>query len=151
MAAKILVVDDEPSIVRLVSSTLTARGYEVITAHDGMEAITEAKVHKPDLILLDVMMPHMDGREARKRLLADPATKDIPVIHLSAVGDFEQQLKAVADGVTDYMTKPFTPSDLAKRVADMLDPEKRQAMLNERHRKEGKLRAIVDIMHRDRN
>ena len=53
--------------------------------------------------------------------------------------------------MTDYMTKPFTPSDLAKRVADMLDPEKRQAMLNDRHRKEGKLRAIVDIMHRDRN
>ena len=151
MAYKILVVDDEPSIVRLVSSTLTARGYEVITAHDGMEAITEAKVQKPDLILLDVMMPHMDGREARKRLLADPATKDIPVIHLSAVGDFGQQLKAVENGVTDYMTKPFTPSDLAQRVADMLDPEKRQAMLNERHRKEGKLRAIVDIMHRDRN
>ena len=151
MAYKILVVDDEPSIVRLVSSTLTARGYEVITAHDGMEAITEAKVQKPDLILLDVMMPHMDGREARKRLLADPATKDIPVIHLSAVGDFEQQLKAVENGVTDYMTKPFTPSDLAQRVADMLDPQKRQAMLNERHRKEGKLRAIVDIMHRDRN
>jgi CheY-like chemotaxis protein len=149
MAAKILVVDDEPSIVKLVSSTLIARGYDVITAHDGMEAITEAKQYKPDLILLDIMMPHMDGREARKRLLEDPITKDIPVIHLSAVGDFEQQLKAVAGGVTDYITKPFTPSDLAQRVADMLDPKKREAMLAERHRKEGKLRAIVDIMHRD--
>ena len=149
MAYKILVVDDEPSIVRLVTATLEGRGYEVITAHDGMEAITEAKVHKPDLILLDVMMPHMDGREARKRLLDDPTTKDIPVIHLSAVGDFEQQLKAVAGGVTDYMTKPFTPSALAQRVADMLDPKKREQMLTERHRKEGKLRAIVDIMHRE--
>ena len=149
MAAKILVVDDEPSIVRLVTTTLEARGYEVVTAHDGMEAITEAKQYKPDLILLDIMMPHMDGREARKRLLADPVTKDIPVIHLSAVGDFEQQLKAVAGGVTDYITKPFTPSDLAQRVADMLDPKKREEMLAERNRKEGKLRAIVDIMHRE--
>ena len=151
MAATILVVDDEPSIVRLVTTTLEARGYTVVTAHDGMEAITEAKQYKPDLILLDIMMPHMDGREARKRLLADPVTKDIPVIHLSAVGDFEQQLKAVAGGVTDYITKPFTPSDLAQRVADMLDPKKRQEMLAERNRKEGKLRAIVDIMHRDRD
>jgi CheY-like chemotaxis protein len=151
MAAKILVVDDEPSIVRLVTTTLEARGYQVLTAHDGLEAITEAKQYKPDLILLDIMMPHMDGREARKRLLADPITKDIPVIHLSAVGDFEQQLKAVAGGVTDYITKPFTPSDLAQRVADMLDPKKREEMMAERNRKEGKLRAIVDIMHRDRD
>jgi CheY-like chemotaxis protein len=149
MAAKILVVDDEPSIVKLVTTTLEARGYAVFPAYDGLEALTEAKVHKPDLILLDIMMPHMDGRECRRKLLADPATKDIPVIHLSAVGDFEQQLKATEEGITDYITKPFTPSALAQHVADMLDPKKREQMAAERRGGHSKLRAIVDIMHRE--
>lgn len=151
MSAKILVVDDEPSIVKLVTTTLEARGYTVFPAYNGRECLTEAKIHKPDLILLDIMMPHMDGREARKQLLANPETKDIPVIHLSAVGDFEQQLKASSGGFTDYITKPFTPSDLAARVADMLDPKKRDAIIAERHKAEGKLRAMVDIMHRPKD
>ena len=150
MAATILVVDDEPSIVKLVKATLESRGYNVITAHDGQEAIIEAKLHKPDLILLDVMMPHMDGTEARKRLLADPVTKDIPVIHLTAVGDFDKQREALADGATDYIVKPFTPSDLANVVADMLDPKKREEMAKEKAQKSAHLRALTDIMHRDR-
>ena len=150
MAAQILVVDDEPSIVKLVKTTLESRGYDVITAFDGQEAIIEAKLHKPDLILLDVMMPHVDGNEARKRLLADPITKDIPIIHLTAVGDFDKQREALADGVTGYIVKPFTSSDLAGVVADMLDPKKRDAMAKERAAKSAHLRAITDIMHRDR-
>jgi CheY-like chemotaxis protein len=150
MAAKILVVDDEPSIVKLVATTLSGRGYEVVTAHDGQEAIVEAKLHKPDLILLDVMMPHMDGTEARKRLLADPVTKDIPVIHLTAVGDFDAQREALADGATDYIVKPFSPSELANVVADMLDPKKRAELAKERAHKSAQLRAITEIMHRDR-
>ena len=150
MAATILVVDDEPSIVKLVKVTLEGRGYNVITAYDGQEAIVEAKLHKPDLILLDVMMPHMDGTEARKRLKADPVTKDIPVVHLTAVGDFDKQREALADGATDYIVKPFTPSDLANVVADMLDPKKRDAMAKEKAQKSAQLRKITDIMHRDR-
>ena len=150
MAAKILVVDDEPSIVKLVSATLTSRGYEVISAHDGQEAIIEAKMHKPDLILLDVMMPHMDGNEARKRLQGDPATKSIPIIHLTAVGDFDKQRQALEEGVADYIVKPFTPSDLAALVADVLDPKKREQIKKERSQKSAQLRTITDIMHRDR-
>ena len=150
MAAKILVVDDEPSIVKLVEAALSSRGYEIFKAYDGQEAIVEAKLHKPDLILLDVMMPHMDGKEARKRLLADPATKDIPVVHLTAVGDFDQQREALADGATDYIVKPFSPSELAGIVADLLDPKKREAMKKERTTKAAQLRKITDIMHRDR-
>jgi len=150
MAAKILVVDDEPSIVKLVKATLESRGYTVITAFDGQEAIVEAKLHKPDLILLDVMMPHMDGTEARKRLLSDPVTKNIPVIHLTAVGDFDQQREALADGATDYIVKPFAPSELANVVADMLDPKKRAELAKERAHKSAQLRAITEIMHRDR-
>ncbi|MEI7814285.1 MAG: response regulator [Coriobacteriia bacterium] len=148
MAARILVVDDEPSIVRLVKTTLAARGYDIAEAYDGHEALVQAKLHKPDLILLDIMMPQMDGNEVRKRLLADPATKDIPVIHLSAVGDFDKQRDALNDGATDYIVKPFTPSDLADRVADMLDPKKREQMAKERKLKSAQLRKITDIMHR---
>jgi CheY-like chemotaxis protein len=150
MAAKILVVDDEPSIVKLVEVTLSGKGYEIFKAYDGQEAIVEAKLHKPDLILLDVMMPHMDGNEARKRLAADPVTKDIPVIHLTAVGDFDAQRAALADGAAEYIVKPFAPVDLANLVADMLDPKKRTAMDKERAQKSAQLRAITEIMHRDR-
>jgi len=150
MAAKILVVDDEPSIVKLVEATLSSRGYEIFKAYDGQEAIVEAKLHKPDLILLDVMMPRMDGREARKRLAADPATKDIPVVHLTAVGDFDQQREALAEGATEYIMKPFAPSELATLVADLLDPKKREAMKKERGQKAAQLRKITDIMHRGR-
>jgi CheY-like chemotaxis protein len=148
MAARILVVDDEPSIVKLVKTTLVGRGYNVDEAFDGQEAIVQAKLHHPDLILLDVMMPRMDGNEVRKRLLADPDTKDIPIAHLTAVGDYDKQREALAEGVADYIVKPFTPSDLADHVADLLDPKKREQMKKERGQKSAQLRTITDIMHR---
>jgi len=146
----ILVVDDEPSIVRLVTATLEKHGYEIIPAYDGEEALVKLKHHPVDLVLLDIMMPHLDGREVRKRLLADPATRDIPVIHLSAVGDFEQQLNAVEGGATDYITKPFAPADLVDRVKAFLDPARREQILKEHKAKEAKLRTMVEIMHRKR-
>jgi two-component system, OmpR family, alkaline phosphatase synthesis response regulator PhoP len=149
--ARILVVDDEPSIVKLVSATLRARGHTTFEAHDGVEAIEQAKALKPDLILLDIMMPRMTGTEARKRLHEDPSTAKIPVIHLSAVGDFERQLESMEDGLTDYITKPFVPKDLANHVEDFLDPAKREQAQRLAHQKTGKLRTIVEIMHRERN
>ena len=149
--ARILVVDDEPSIVKLVSATLRARGHTTYEAHDGIEAIEQAKALKPDLILLDIMMPRMTGKEARKKLHADPATANIPVIHLSAVGDFESQLEDMEDGLTDYVTKPFEPRELAQRVEDFLDPVKRDAAARLAHQKTGKLRLFAEIMHRERN
>ena len=150
MAAKILVVDDEPSIVKLVTASLAGGGYEIFQAFDGQEAIVQAKLHKPDLILMDVMMPKMDGTEARRRLLEDPATKDIMVIHLTAVGDFDKQREALAEGATDYIVKPFAPKELAAAVAMLLDPAKRAAFEKERTHKSAQLRAITEIMHRDR-
>jgi DNA-binding response OmpR family regulator len=149
--ARILVVDDEPSIVKLVSVTLRARGHTTFEAHDGIEAIEQAKALKPDLILLDIMMPRMNGKQARKKLHEDPETSSIPVIHLSAVGDFESQLEGMEDGLTDYITKPFAPKELADHVEDFLDPAKRDTMKRLAHQKTGKLRTIVEIMHRERN
>ena len=149
--ARILVVDDEPTIVKLVTATLRARGHTTFEAHDGVEAIEQARALQPDLILLDIMMPRMTGKEARKALHDDPKTANIPVIHLSAVGDFESQLESMEDGLTDYITKPFAPKDLANRVEDFLDPAKREQALRLARQKTGKLRTIVEIMHRDRD
>jgi len=148
MPKTILVVDDEPSILRLVRATLEPKGYNVITVDNGMEAISTAKVKQPDLILLDIMMPKMDGNEVRHKLAEDPRTKDIPVAHLSAVGDFNQQLEAYDEGAIDYITKPFAPQDLRQHVADLLDPLKREEMKRERAKKSGKVRTIVEIMRR---
>lgn len=146
--ARILIVDDEPSILRLVTATLEPKGYELITAENGVDALVLARSRQPDLILLDIMMPQMDGNEVRKRLHADPETKNIPIIHLSAVGDFQHQLDALEDGTADYITKPFTPKDLQQRVADMLDPAKREQVRAEQAKKSGKTRTIVEIMRR---
>ena len=151
MAAKILTVDDEPSITRLVSATLMARGYEVLTASNGPEAIAAVKTHKPALIILDIMMPGMDGKEVHRRLAADPATAKIPILFLSAVGDFEGQLEELeSGGFIDFITKPFSPTDLGERVQAILDPKQREQYERERHARENKLRRIVGIMHRDR-
>jgi DNA-binding response OmpR family regulator len=148
--ARILVVDDEPSIVKLVSTTLRGRGHTVYEAYDGVEALEKAFELKPDLILLDIMMPRLDGKETRKRLKADPRTADTPVIHLSAVGDFESQLEGMEDGLTDYFTKPFAPRELADHVEDFLDPVKRESAKRLAAQKTGKLRLFTEIMHRDR-
>lgn len=149
--ARILLVDDEPSIVKLVATTLRGRGHIVFEASDGYEALSDAKTLAPDLILLDIMMPGIDGREVRKRLLAEKDTKDIPVIHLSAVGDFQDQLEAMEgdEGFTDYFTKPFAPRELADRVDEVLDPKTRERAERETRQKQGKLRTIVEIMHRN--
>lgn len=149
MPKKILVVDDEPMVIRMVTDALTARGFTVISAPNGYEGLIAARGEKPDLILLDVVMPDLDGHEVLARLRKDERTKAIPVIHLSAVGDFDKQLKAMEDGSADYITKPIKPAELADRVEAFLDPTKRGQTDRDTHAKTGKLRAITDIMHRD--
>ena len=152
MPAKILTVDDEPSITRLVSATLMARGYEVTSAGDGPSALVAAKAEHPDLIVLDIMMPKMDGKEVRRRLNEDPKTRDIPILFLSAIGDYEGQLEEMESGsFVDFLTKPFAPAELGERVEKILDPTQRKAYARERDGREAKLRRIVGIMHRDRD
>lgn len=148
MPKKVLAVDDEASIRKLVSVALENRGFEVETACDGQEALDKAALSKPDMIILDVMMPNMNGWEARKRLRANPATKDIPILILSAVGEFEAQLQGMESSQDDYLTKPFSPQVLGDVVAAMLDPSKRDKLAGEHSQKQAKLRAMVDIMHR---
>ena len=112
MAKKILVVDDERHIVRLVEVNLTRAGYTVISAYDGIEALEKVKADKPDMIVLDVMMPRMDGFEALKHLQADPETRDIPVIMLTAKAQDADIFRGWSSGVSSYLTKPFNPREL---------------------------------------
>lgn len=112
MAKKILVVDDERHIVRLVEVNLTRAGYDIVTAYDGIEALEKVKAEKPDMIVLDVMMPRMDGFEVLKRLQADPDTQDIPVIMLTAKAQDADIFRGWSSGVSSYLTKPFNPREL---------------------------------------
>jgi len=126
MGKKILVVDDEKHIVRLVQVNLERAGYEVITAYDGDEALKKVKEERPDLIVLDVMMPKMDGFEVMKHLKADPTTRDIPVIMLTAKAQDTDVFKGWQSGVDCYLTKPFNPLELLgfiKRIFESLEEE----------------------------
>ncbi|HCU38081.1 MAG TPA: two-component system response regulator [Armatimonadetes bacterium] len=124
MAKKILVVDDERHIVRLVEVNLTRAGYDVISAYDGVEALEKVAEDIPDMIVLDVMMPRMDGFEVLKNLQADPKYKDIPVIMLTAKAQDADIFKGWQSGVSSYLTKPFNPKELlvfVQRIFQSLD------------------------------
>jgi two-component system alkaline phosphatase synthesis response regulator PhoP len=113
---KILVVDDEIYIVHILDFSLGMEGYEVVTALDGEQALHKVKSDKPDLVVLDIMMPKLDGYETCKILKADPDTKNIPVILLSAKGRNVDQKMGFQVGADDYITKPFSPRKLVERI-----------------------------------
>jgi two-component system, OmpR family, alkaline phosphatase synthesis response regulator PhoP len=117
---KILVVDDEIYIVHILDFSLGMEGYEVMTALDGEQALEKARASHPDLIVLDIMMPKLDGYETCKMLKADESTKDIPVILLSAKGRNVDQKVGFEVGADDYITKPFSPRKLVERINALL-------------------------------
>ncbi len=120
MAYKILVVDDEPPIVRLMEFILARQGHEMLVAVNGQEALDKVRTHQPDLVLLDIMMPRIDGYEVARTLRADPATADLPIIMLSAKAQEEDIQKGMDVGVNEYITKPFSPDQLVSVVGDYL-------------------------------
>ena len=149
---RILVVDDEPSIRRLLKVALTNRNFEVLEAEDGLQALGVVAAEKPDLVVLDVMMPGLTGHQVHDRLRQEPETKELPILFLSAAGTFEEQHREIAaDPFSDYLPKPFKPSEVADHIAAMLDPAKRAEFERERGRREAKLSKIVEIMHRERD
>src|SRR5512143_3650655 len=115
--AKILVIDDEPSIVNLVSGYLRPEGYEVYTASDGPSGLKAAQAYKPDIIVLDVMLPGMDGLELLSRLRRD---SDVYVILLTARTEETDRIVGLSVGADDYVTKPFSPRELTARVKSAL-------------------------------
>ena len=117
---RILVVDDEIYIVHILDFSLGMEGYEVLTALDGEQALERLKSDKPDLIVLDIMMPKVDGYEVCRAIKANPETQHIPVILLSAKGRNVDQKMGFDVGADDYITKPFSPRKLVERINALL-------------------------------
>ena len=113
-AKKILIVDDEPAIVEILSARLTAAGYAVCTASDGVEALEKVKSEKPNLIIMDVLMPRMTGFEAMQKIRLDPETRKIPALVISAKGSMRDYFADVT-GV-EFIPKPYDPKDLVNRI-----------------------------------
>lgn len=117
MSQRILVVDDEPHILELVKYNLAQEGYEVLTAHDGAQAVARARDSQPDLIILDIMLPYVDGLEVCRQIRRDSA---VPIIMLTAKGGELERVVGLEIGADDYVTKPFSPRELVARVRAIL-------------------------------
>ena len=113
---KVLIVDDEPDILEIISYNLINEGYEILTAKNGIEALDRVDSFKPDLIILDIMMPKMSGVEVCKILRSKPEYNDTMIIFLTALNDESSQIKGLETGADDYVSKPISPKVLVSRV-----------------------------------
>jgi DNA-binding NtrC family response regulator len=143
--SRILVVDDTPNNVTLLEDMLTARGYRVATAANGAEALARLTEEAPDLIVLDVMMPGLDGFEVSERLRADGATRDVPIIFLTALDGDADKVRAFSSGAVDYVTKPFRAEELLARVRTHLALREARRSLEEQN---ARLREEIEAHNR---
>ena len=121
MAAKILVVDDDPNVQRLLQYTLKQEGYEVVIAADGAEGFRLWGAEAPDLILLDVMLPKLDGYQVATKIRTEEGTSGhVPIIMLTAEREVEQKVRGLRAGADDYLIKPFHPAELMARIKSLL-------------------------------
>ena len=120
MGSRILVVDDEPDLLELVRFNLDRAGYQVDVAETGSRALERLQRSVPDLLVLDLMLPDLSGEEICRRVRADPALADLPVIMLTAKGEEVDRVVGFELGADDYVTKPFSPRELALRVKAVL-------------------------------
>ncbi|MBI4711191.1 MAG: response regulator [Candidatus Omnitrophica bacterium] len=118
---KILFIDDEPDQIMMISLRLKKNGYAVISAMDGEQGLKKASEEKPDLILLDVLMPGIDGLEVCRRLRKDPATKHIPIVATTAAGADDIELQCRAAGADDCVRKPYDSPDLLTKIRQLLE------------------------------
>lgn len=137
--AKVLVIDDDRSVCKVVADVLLTEDIEVLEAHDGAEGLILAKRERPDLIILDVMMPVMSGYEVCHSLRGSFLTANIPVIMLTALGDPMEKVKGMAEGADDYLTKPFHSHELRSRVVTHLRRSERDIQTNPLTRLPGNL------------
>jgi DNA-binding response OmpR family regulator len=126
-APRILLVDDDPVIVRLLQINFRLEGYDVDTASRGEQALEKVRAHRPDVVVLDVMMPGIDGWEVCRQLKETPGTKHVPVVFLSARAQDEDRQHGYALGVDEYVTKPFDPAHLVEIVRRSLSKRSTQA------------------------
>jgi two-component system alkaline phosphatase synthesis response regulator PhoP len=120
MDKKILVIEDDPATSRLVDYALRHEGYQVLTAPNGLTGIRKVREEKPDLLILDVMLPGMDGFEICHRLRSDPATASLPILMLSAKAQEIDRNTGAKVGADEYLAKPADPSEIVSRVASLL-------------------------------
>jgi CheY-like chemotaxis protein len=126
MSKKIVVADDEPDVLFMTAFSLrTVGGFEVIEARNGLEAVERAQQVHPDLIVLDIKMPRMNGYEACRRLKEIPELRDVPVIFLSAKGQRQEIEEGLSLGAVDYILKPFAPEELIAKVRKVLGLQKK--------------------------
>lgn len=138
---KILVVDDDPDIFVIVQTNLEGAGYEVVGASDGVEGIEKIRTQNPDLVILDVLMPEMDGWEVLSQIESDPRTAGLPVIMLTCKSEDTDILRGLEEGAVEYVTKPFYPENLVASVKILLNvfdhpmrEERRQQLIARRQR-----------------
>ena len=142
--ARILVIDDEAPIRLLCRVNLEAAGMEVREAEDGVVGLAAAREERPDAILLDVMMPGMDGWQVLEGLLEDKRTQEIPIVFLTARAELRDQARGLELGGVDYVTKPFNPLDLAPLVEDLLERVSRGESQDLRRERLAELRGLLD-------
>ena len=143
MATRVLVIDDEAPIRLLCRVNLEAEGMEVLEAPDGRSGLEVARAESPDAILLDVMMPGLDGWTVAERLLEDEATREIPVVFLTARADVRDRVRGIDLGGLDYITKPFNPVELAALVRGVIEAVERGEREETRRDKIDELRELL--------
>jgi CheY-like chemotaxis protein len=116
----VLIADDDADILSLVRAVLERSGHEVVAASDGAEALASVRAREPDLVVLDIAMPEVDGLEVLRRLRADPTTSELPVVLLSARAQEADVERGFAIGASAYLKKPFSPRELSEHVAELL-------------------------------
>ena len=144
MATRVLVIDDESPIRLLCRVNLEAEGMDVLEAADGPTGLEKARAERPDVILLDVMMPGLDGWRVAEHLLEDDRTNTIPIIFLTARAEFRDRARGLDIGGVDYVTKPFNPLELAPLVRGLLERVERGERDDLRREKLHALRALVE-------
>ena len=141
---RVLVIDDEAPIRLLCRVNLEAEGMSVLEAADGPSGLEKARAETPDVVLLDVMMPGLDGWRVAEELLDDPRTATIPIVFLTARAELRDRARGIDLGGIDYVTKPFNPVDLAPLVRNLLGRVARGERESLRHEKLTELRALLE-------
>jgi len=139
---RVLIVDDDAPIRLLCRVNLEAEGMEVVEAHDGADGLEKARAVEPDVVLLDVMLPQLDGWRVAEALLEDPVTGAIPIVFLTARAELRDQARGLEIGGIDYITKPFHPIELAKVIRTLLERVERGEHDAMRREKLARLRSL---------
>ena len=141
---RVLVVDDDAPIRLLCRVNLEAEGMEVLEAADGADGLEKARSAQPDVVLLDVMLPKLDGWRVAEALLEDPRTGEIPIVFLTARAELRDQARGLEIGGIDYITKPFNPVELADLIRELLGRVQRGEQTNMRKEKLARLRRMAN-------